>query len=165
MWVVHNITTTKDEGCKGYPNKTNSIQEWNAKKVIVDWFQNMCLDISIGVVEGLEDSRAPRQTANSYTTFYNNLQTLFSQNNYKLDHIWNSDETCIQVAQQVGARILAERGSHIIYNTILKYQEWLIIHYVVNVVRSTLPRFYIFKREQMKNDYIKYCKVGPCMVM
>jgi hypothetical protein len=30
-----NITTTKNEGCKDYPNKTNSIQEWNAKRVLV----------------------------------------------------------------------------------------------------------------------------------
>jgi hypothetical protein len=67
--------------------------------------------MSIGVVEGLEDSRASEEIANSYTTFYNNLQTLFNQNNYKLDHIWNLDETCMQVTQQVGARVLAKRGS------------------------------------------------------
>jgi hypothetical protein len=30
-----NITTTKDEGYKGYPNKIDSIQEWSAKKVLV----------------------------------------------------------------------------------------------------------------------------------
>jgi hypothetical protein len=35
MWVVHNITITKYEGCKSYPNKTNYIQEWRAKKVLV----------------------------------------------------------------------------------------------------------------------------------
>jgi hypothetical protein len=27
MWVVRNITTTKDEGYKGYPNKIDSIQD------------------------------------------------------------------------------------------------------------------------------------------
>ncbi len=129
------------------------------------WFQNRHLDISIGVTKGLQDSRALRKTTNSYTTFYNNLQTLFSQNNYKPNHIWNSNETCIQVVQQVGVKVIAKRGSHIIYNTIFKYQEWLIIHYVVNVTRSTLPWFYIFKREKMKDNYIKYCKARSCMVM
>jgi hypothetical protein len=35
MWVVFKITTTKDEGCKGYPNKTISIKKWSAKKVLM----------------------------------------------------------------------------------------------------------------------------------
>jgi hypothetical protein len=55
--------------------------------------------MSIRVVEGLEVSRAYGLTTNSYTTSYNNLQTLFNQNNYEPDHIWNSNETCIQVGQ------------------------------------------------------------------
>jgi hypothetical protein len=121
----------------------------------------------LGVIEWLKDSRAPRQIANSCTTFYNNLQTLFSQNNYKPDHTWNLNETCIQVVQQVGAKVLTKRGSHIIYNTILKYHKWLIIHCVVNVTRSALLGFYIFKREKLKNKKLQsmvvYGDTKECM--
>jgi hypothetical protein len=36
---------------------------------------------------------------------------------------------------------------------------------VVNATISTLPRFYIFKKEKMRNNYIKYDKARSCMVM
>jgi hypothetical protein len=79
--------------------------------------------------------------------------------------MWNSNETCFQVVQQVGAKVLAKRELHIIYNTIFKYWECLIVHYVVNAARLVLPGFYIFKKEKMRDDYIKYCKARSCMVM
>jgi hypothetical protein len=60
-------------------------------------------------------------------------------------HIWNSDETCIQVGRQLGAKVFIIQGSHQVYNIIPKYREWLIINYVVNVAGITLLRFYVFK--------------------
>jgi hypothetical protein len=81
MWVVYNITTTKDESCRSYPNKTNSIQQWNANRVLESWwhwFQNRHPNISIEVAERLEVSRGQGLITTSYTTSYNNLQTLFS---------------------------------------------------------------------------------------
>jgi hypothetical protein len=41
-----------------------------------------------------------------------------------------------------------------VYNTIPKSMEWLIVNYVVNVTRTTLPRFYIFREKKIRNDYI-----------
>jgi hypothetical protein len=35
MWVVDNITITKDESSKNYPNKPTSIQKCSARKVLV----------------------------------------------------------------------------------------------------------------------------------
>jgi hypothetical protein len=35
MWVVCNITITKDESSRDYPNKTTSIEKCNARKVLV----------------------------------------------------------------------------------------------------------------------------------
>jgi hypothetical protein len=32
--------------------------------------------------------------------------------------------------------------------------EWLIINYVVNAAKTTLPWFYIFKGERIHDDYI-----------
>jgi len=52
-----------------------------------------------------------------------------------------------------------------VYNIIPKSREWLIINCVVNVVRTTLPRFYIFKGERICDDYIQLCKPGTCMAM
>jgi IS4 transposase len=52
-----------------------------------------------------------------------------------------------------------------VYNTIPKSREWLIVSYVVNAIRTTLPWFYIFKRKRICNDYIQLCKPGTCMAM
>jgi hypothetical protein len=67
------------------------------------------------------------------------LIVLYNKHNYVVDHIWNFDEIGIQVGRQLGARVLAKRSSQQVYNIIPKYREWLIVNYVVNVARITLP--------------------------
>jgi hypothetical protein len=51
------------------------------------------------------------------------------------------------------------------YNTIPKSKEWLTINYIVNVVGTTLPLFYIFKGERIRHDYIQLYKAGTYMAM
>ncbi len=80
---------------------------------------------------------------------------MYQKNNYKPNHIWNSNEIRIQVGKQVKTKIPARRRSHIIYNIILKSYKWLIVNYVMNVKGTILPRFYIFQGERMCDDYIK----------
>jgi hypothetical protein len=36
----------------------------------------------------------------------------FITHNYVTDHIWNSNETCIQVGRQLGTRVFTIQGSH-----------------------------------------------------
>jgi hypothetical protein len=50
-------------------------------------------------------------------------ESLYNQHNYNYDHIWNYDETTIQVGKQSKTRILARKGSNAIYNTIPKCQD------------------------------------------
>jgi hypothetical protein len=66
---------------------------------------------------------------------------------------------------QVGVRVLAKRGPHMVYNTIPKSHEWLIINCVVNVVGTILPRFYNFKGKRLRNNYMKFWKLSTCMEM
>jgi hypothetical protein len=61
--------------------------------------------------------------------------------------------------------VLAKQGSHQMYSTILNSKEWLTVNYVVNVVGTSLPRFYIFKTKKICDDYIQLCKLGTCMAM
>jgi hypothetical protein len=51
------------------------------------------------------------------------------------------------------------------YSTIPKSKEWLTINCVVDVIGTSLPRFYIFKRKKIHDDYIQLCKLGTCMAM
>jgi hypothetical protein len=39
-----------------------------------------------------------------------------------------------------------------------KSKEWLTINYVVNVGKTTLSRFYIFRGERIHDDYVQLCK-------
>jgi hypothetical protein len=55
--------------------------------------------------------------------------------------MWNSNETCIQINEQLGAKVLTKQRSHQIYNTIPKSKEWLTINYVVNVTRKCYQGF------------------------
>jgi wobble nucleotide-excising tRNase len=41
-----------------------------------------------------------------------------------------------------------------VYNTILKSKEWMIVNCVVNAIRTTLPGFYKFKGERIRDYYI-----------
>jgi len=52
-----------------------------------------------------------------------------------------------------------------LYNIILKSKEWLTINCVVNATRTTLPRFYIFRKERICDDYIQLYKPRTCMAM
>jgi hypothetical protein len=60
---------------------------------------------------------------------------------------------------------LARRRSNVVYYTISKFQEWLIINYEINVVEGIPLGFYIFKGKRTFNDYIKFYKLRICMAM
>ncbi len=47
-----------------------------------------------------------------HVAFYTNLQSLYNQFNYNLDHIWNFDEISVEVGKQFGTKILTKRGSN-----------------------------------------------------
>jgi hypothetical protein len=52
---------------------------------------------------------------------------------------------------------------HTCLQTIPKSHEWLIVNCGINVVGTILPRFYNFKRERLKNNYMKFWKLSTCM--
>jgi hypothetical protein len=52
-----------------------------------------------------------------------------------------------------------------VHNIIPKSKEWLSANYEMNVAKTTLPRFYIFKRERICDDYIQLYKLGTCMAI
>jgi hypothetical protein len=52
-----------------------------------------------------------------------------------------------------------------VYNTVPKSKEWLTIKCIVNKIKTTLLRFYIFKRERIYDEYIQFYKLIICMVM
>ncbi len=55
--------------------------------------------------------KAKRLMSATCHTFYQNLENLYAQHKYPPNHIWNLDETNIQVGQQFGVQILVKQGS------------------------------------------------------
>ncbi len=49
------------------------------------------------------------------------------------------------------------------YNIILKSRKWLTINCVVNAAWGSIPGFYIFQGERIRDDYIMHYKLGTCM--
>ncbi len=115
--------------------------------------------------EGLDINRVQGLTIQSCKIIYQNLQSLYNKHNYAPNHILNSNEMDIQTRKQLTTRVLAKRSSEQVYNTIPKSREWLYFNYIVNAVRTTFPRFYIFKGEKIWNDYLQLCKPRTYMVM
>jgi hypothetical protein len=83
------------------------------------------------------------------------MQSLYNKDNYFPNHIWNCDETSIEVGRQFGTQVFAKKGSQQVYSTILKSREWMTINCVINAVGGVPPNFYIFKGERIRKDYIQ----------
>ena len=49
-------------------------------------------------------------------TLYANLETLYTTNNYPPSHIWNCDESGVQVGRSGGAIVLAKQGSRSVHS-------------------------------------------------
>ncbi len=81
------------------------------------------------------------------------MQSLDNMHNFGLNHIYNFNEISIQIGRHVITKVLARWGLQQVYNTIPKAKEWFTINYVVNVTKTTMLRFYIFKGAKIRNDY------------
>jgi hypothetical protein len=58
----------------------------------------------------------------------------------------------------LGAKVLARKGSHHVYRTIPKSREWFIVNCVVNVTEVSMLKYYVFRGERMKENYIRNFK-------
>jgi hypothetical protein len=115
------------------------------------WFKCKNLELNICLTKGLEMNKAQGLIANSCNLFYQNLTSLYTQHQYKLDHIWNYDETRIQARKQLRVRVISKKGSHQVHNIILKSRKWLTMNYAMNTTGGSIRlRFYIFRSENQR---------------
>lgn len=116
------------------------------------------------LVKWLEVFKAKGITDQTCHIFYLDLEKLYMHTSTHIPHLkFRCDMGSNK--QQFGAQVLARWGSYDVYNTIPKFQKWLIMSYVVNVARVALLAFYIFRNEKMWEDYLKVCKPWTYMAM
>jgi len=68
-----------------------------------------------------------------------NLQSIYNRKNYSPNHIWNSNETRIQVGRQLGTHLLTKCSSHQMYSTIPRSREWMTMNCAINATNGSLP--------------------------
>jgi len=61
--------------------------------------------------------------------------------------------------------MLAKCGSQLVFNTIPKFKEIVVMNCAINALKGFLLTFYILRGENLQEDYIKDYKLGIGMEM
>ena len=115
--------------------------------------------------QGLDVSRARALCPIIAESLYANLEQLYNAHNYPPSHIWNCDESGVQVERSRGATILAKRGSKSVHSVEPDQREHLSVLSCINVGGGSIPNFYILKGTYFLQDYIVGCEERAVMGM
>jgi len=103
----------------------------------------------------LEGNRASGLNPESVSSFYNNLQKLYTHRGYAPHQIWNCDESGAQAGRGGGGYVIAKRGSKIVHNIIPNQREWLTVLVCINANGESIPSYYIFKGKRRSSDFLR----------
>jgi hypothetical protein len=101
----------------------------------------------------------------SATTVYCNLEELYNSFKYPPSHIWNCDETGVQVGRSSGATVLTKTGNKSMHSVEPNQRKHLSILSCINAQGGCIPNFYILKGTYFLQDYVKYCEDNAIMAM
>ena len=115
--------------------------------------------------QGLEIARARAVCPTMAESLYTNLEELYTTFQYPPSHIWNCDESGVQIGRSGGATVLAKRGSRAVHSIELDQREHLSVLSCINAAGGCIPNFYILKGTYFLEDYISRCEAGAMMDM
>jgi hypothetical protein len=92
----------------------------------------------------LETSRARGLCQENVSSFYENLEQLYTLHAYPPHRVWNSDETGCQAGKNGGGVVIARAGACCVQSLIPDQREWLLVLVCINAAGSAIPSFYIF---------------------
>jgi hypothetical protein len=70
------------------------------------WFKRRHHELTLRSSQGLEVNRAKNLCPQNVVSLYGNLQILYAQHCYPLDHIWNCDESGAQAGRNGGGTLV-----------------------------------------------------------
>ncbi|KAH9292343.1 hypothetical protein KI387_042469 [Taxus chinensis] len=120
-------------------------------------------DLTIRTAEGLDRDRAVMLRPRIVAAFYDNLQKMYTTNQYGPNKIWNCDETGVQAGRNCGMRVIAKLGCRSVPHIMSKSREWITVLCCVNAAGQSIPGFYLFKAKRQLKNYIAGCEPGACM--
>ena len=140
---------------------------WSARGISSKgWLCKFCSrhpEISSRRSQGLEVARAGALCSITIENLYANLERLYTD--YPPTHIWNCDESDVQVGRAGGATVLARKGSRSVHSIEPDQKEHLSILSCVNADGGCIPNFYILKGCYFLQNYIANCEEGVVMDM
>ena len=116
-------------------------------------------------LHGLEVAWASALCPAIIEILYANLESLHTSYNYFASHIWNCDESSVQVGRCGATLVLAKRDYKSIHSIELDQRKHQSILSCVNANGGCIPNFYISKGSYFLEDYIARCDEGTIMGM
>ena len=113
----------------------------------------------------LEVARARGLCQTTVATLYENMENLYNTFKCPPSHIWNCDESGVQVGRSGGATVLARVGSKSVHTIELDQREHLLVLSCINADGGKIPNFYILKGTYFLQDYVKNCEEDVVMAM
>lgn len=130
-----------------------------------DCFRRRHPTLTFRMSESLDRSKAINLRLEVVKLFHDNVQSMWNQHEYPAENIWNADEIGVMAGRDKGMRVLARKGSKVVYGIAPDSREWLTILCCVNAVGGVLPGYYIFKGKKAKQNYLLECENGAVMSM
>jgi len=103
--------------------------------------------------QALDKKRAQNLCPDSVESFYDNLQKLYNFHKYEANHVWNCDESGVQVGKVGGGYVIAQKDSKQVHQVTLDLREWLSVLSCINARGEYLPNFYIFKGKRESRTF------------
>ena len=109
--------------------------------------------------------RAKNLCPSQVQAFYENLQTLYNQEEYPSSHIWNVDESGANASRNGFGKVFTPRGTRNVHLLTPNEREWISVLTYINASGETIPYYYIFKGLRIRRDYIALCDDGTTFGM
>lgn len=160
----HGFIQLKENVAQICQTRTNPFKYGFPGKAWWEAFKRRHPKLVLRKTKGLDRDRALNLCPTIMSKFYDTLSNAYQVHAYSLDHIWNCDETRLQVGKNCGMQVLAKRGRENVPKIIPKSREWITILCCINVVSALILGFYLFKGKSWLRNYIQNNEVEACMV-
>ena len=118
------------------------------------WFKKRHPHLVMRIPQGLNMKRAKNLCPSQVQAFYENLQTLYNQEEYPPSHLWNVNESWANASRNGFGKVFAPRGTRNVHLLTPNEREWISVLTCINASGETIPNYYIFKGLRIRRDYI-----------
>jgi len=120
----------------------------------IRFFKKQHLELTLRRPQALDQNRTRNLCPETVTSFYNNLEILYSRHDYESQQVWNCDESGAQAGREGGGFVIAKRGCRSVHKVTPDHREWITVVSCINARGEALPNFYVFKGKRKTRNYL-----------